>query len=84
MQYSNHGVALAGYVVECASGMPFADYVAEKILAPLGMERSDFRLTPDIEQRLSSSYQWRRGKYVKAPYVHINVTPAGALMTTAA
>jgi len=84
IQYSNHGVALAGYVVECASGMPFADYVAEKILAPLGMERSDFRLTPDIEQRLSSSYQWRRGKYVKAPYVHINVTPAGALMTTAA
>ncbi len=84
IQYSNHGVTLAGYVVECASGMPFADYVAEKILAPLGMECSDFRLTPDIEQRLSSSYQWRRGKYVKAPYVHINVTPAGALMTTAA
>ena len=84
IQYSNHGVALAGYVVECASGLPFADYVAEKILAPLGMERSDFRLTPDIEQHLSSSYQWRRGKYVEAPYVHINVAPARALMTTAA
>ena len=84
IQYSNHGAALAGYVVECAGGMPFADYVAEKILAPLGMEHSDFRLTPDIEQHLSSSYQWRRGKYVEAPYVHINPAPAGALMTTAA
>lgn len=83
-QYSNHGVALAGYVVECASGLPFAEYVAENILTPLGMEHSDFQLTPGIEQRLSSSYQWRRGKYVKVPYVHINVAPAGALMTTAA
>lgn len=84
IQYSNHGAALAGYVVECVGGMPFADYVAGKILAPLGMERSGFRLTPDIEQHLSSSYQWRRGEYVKVPYVHINVAPAGALMTTAA
>ena len=84
IQYSNHGAALAGYVVECAAEMPFADYVADKILAPLGMEHSDFRLTPDIEQHLSASYEWRKGKYVKVPYVHINVAPAGALMTTAA
>ncbi len=84
IQYSNHGAALAGYVVECAGGLPFAEYIKANILAPLGMESSDFQLTPDIEQHLSSSYQWRRGKYVKAPYVHINVAPAGALMTTAA
>ena len=84
IQYSNHGVALAGYVVECASGLPFAEYVVENILAPLGMERSGFELTSDIEQHLSSSYQWRRGKHVKVPYVHINPAPAGSLMTTAA
>ena len=84
IQYSNHGVALAGYVVECAGGLPFAEYMRGNILTPLGMERSDFQLTPDIEQHLSSSYQWRRGKHVKVPYVHINVAPAGALMTTAA
>lgn len=84
IQYSNHGAALAGYVVECASGTPFAEYVTANILAPLGLEHSDFQLTPDIDEHLSSSYQWSRGKYVKVPYVHTNVTPAGALMTTAA
>ncbi|MFY9552832.1 MAG: serine hydrolase domain-containing protein, partial [Thermoanaerobaculia bacterium] len=36
-KYSNVAVALAGYVVEAASGEPYAEYVARHILAPLGM-----------------------------------------------
>ncbi|MCR4425507.1 MAG: serine hydrolase [Firmicutes bacterium] len=83
-QYSNHGMTLAGYVVECASGTPFVHYVQEHILALLGMVHSSFELTPSMQEQLSSSYQWRRGKYVKVPYVHINLIPAGMLMTTAA
>jgi CubicO group peptidase (beta-lactamase class C family) len=38
--YSNYGIALAGYVVERVSGQPFETYVAERILARLGMEHS--------------------------------------------
>jgi CubicO group peptidase (beta-lactamase class C family) len=36
-QYSNLGVALLGEVVAAASGMPYARYVEQKILAPLGL-----------------------------------------------
>ena len=36
-RYSNHGYALAAYVVEEVSGLPFDQYVAEQILQPLGM-----------------------------------------------
>jgi len=38
--YSNYGIALAGYVVERISGIPFYEYVADHIFAPLSMNRS--------------------------------------------
>ena len=41
--YSGPGYWLAGYAIEQAAGAPFADVVAEKVLAPLGMRRSTFR-----------------------------------------
>lgn len=43
--YSNWGAALAGYVVECITGMPYSEYVHRNILEPLGMEHT--AVTPD-------------------------------------
>jgi CubicO group peptidase (beta-lactamase class C family) len=37
-QYSNLGLSLAGYIVEAVSGQPYAEYVRENILDPLGMD----------------------------------------------
>jgi CubicO group peptidase (beta-lactamase class C family) len=39
-EYSNYGFALAGRVVATASGMPYEEYLAKEILAPLGMRAS--------------------------------------------
>jgi CubicO group peptidase (beta-lactamase class C family) len=41
--YSGPGYWLAGYAIEQASGMSFADAVAQRVLRPLGMVRSTFR-----------------------------------------
>lgn len=41
--YSNWGAALAAYIVECVSGMDYADYVHQFIFEPLGMERTFIR-----------------------------------------
>jgi CubicO group peptidase (beta-lactamase class C family) len=41
--YSNHGMALAGHLVEAVSGISFAEYVEKNIFEPLGMEHSSFR-----------------------------------------
>ncbi len=38
--YSNWGAALAGYVIECISGMSYGDYLHEHILKPLKMEHT--------------------------------------------
>ncbi|WIM92976.1 serine hydrolase domain-containing protein [Actinoplanes oblitus] len=37
--YSNFGYHLAGRVIERASGLPYATYVRQKLLAPLGITR---------------------------------------------
>jgi CubicO group peptidase (beta-lactamase class C family) len=41
-RYSNPGFVMLGQVVAEASGQPYIDYVQEHILAPLGMENTDF------------------------------------------
>lgn len=38
--YSNYGAAVAGYVVECVSGMDYCEYVHKNIFEPLGMEHT--------------------------------------------
>jgi CubicO group peptidase (beta-lactamase class C family) len=40
MSYSNPGFNIAGRVIEAVSGQPYADYMADEVFAPLGMDRS--------------------------------------------
>lgn len=42
--YSNDAYCLLGALVESVSGVPYSEYVAASILAPLGMTRSTFEL----------------------------------------
>lgn len=40
--YSNLGIDLAGYILQVVSGKPFAQYMKEKVLEPIGMKNSSF------------------------------------------
>src|SRR5690606_25761525 len=42
LAYSNYGTALAGYIVEQVSGIPFSLYIEENIFNKLGMDNSTF------------------------------------------
>jgi CubicO group peptidase (beta-lactamase class C family) len=44
--YSNTGFELAGAAVEERAGMPFADYLAEAVLVPLGMSATTLEGSP--------------------------------------
>jgi CubicO group peptidase (beta-lactamase class C family) len=81
--YSNHGMSLAGYVVEVVSGMPFAQYVDQNILQPLGMERSSFVRTPALAPDIAVSYSFKDGSYHRLPYHYLFDAPAGELNATA-
>jgi CubicO group peptidase (beta-lactamase class C family) len=55
--YSNPGFALAGLLVEEATGKAYADAMKEILFAPLGMERATFRPTEAMTRPLSQGHE---------------------------
>ncbi|MET3287514.1 UNVERIFIED_CONTAM: CubicO group peptidase (beta-lactamase class C family) [Brevibacillus sp. OAP136] len=54
--YDNTGFLLAGYAVEKASGIPFAQYMDEKVFKPLGMASTSVRFKPELLKRMAAHY----------------------------
>jgi CubicO group peptidase (beta-lactamase class C family) len=81
--YSNHGYALAAYVVEEVSGIPFDQYVMENILLPLGMEKSRYLLSPPLPDRLAIGYVYEDGEHVPQPMDYDSDYPGGSIVSTA-
>jgi CubicO group peptidase (beta-lactamase class C family) len=55
--YTGPGYWLAGYAVEQAGGVWFADVVAERVLEPFGMNRSTFRPTQAMTYPLALDHR---------------------------
>ena len=85
-QYCNLGYLVAGHVVEVLSGIPWEDYVRTRLLAPLGMGRSnlsadDMSADPDH----ATAYERRQGVVVPVPQRPVTaMAPAGAVNSCAA
>jgi CubicO group peptidase (beta-lactamase class C family) len=83
LSYSNHGIALAGLVVEQVSGRPFAEYVRDEILLPLGMTHSGFGLPSPPPEALAVGHL-RHGDIDRPAGVdRIHWAPAGDFYTSA-
>ncbi len=80
MVYCNAGAGVVGVAIERASGRAFDDYAREAVLRPLGMQRADFALTPELARQIAKSYA---GDGTETPYQHIVVKPAGSLNVSA-
>lgn len=52
-EYSSMGVSLLGHALAHAAGKPYEELIAERILAPLGMSRTAFAPTPEMETHLA-------------------------------
>lgn len=50
-------VDVLGHVIEKVSGQTLADYLEERIFAPLGMKDTGFRVAPEDEERLAAVYR---------------------------
>jgi CubicO group peptidase (beta-lactamase class C family) len=84
--YSNYATALAGYVVQRVSGLPFDDYVDQRILAPLGMTRTTTRqpLPARFRADMSGGYTWGDGHFKRHPFEIVNgASPAGSVSASA-
>lgn len=79
--YSNYGTALAGYMVQRVSGMPFEEYIEKNIFAPLGMEHATFRqpLPDALAKDMASGYAYSAGQYLQGGFEYVVGYPAGSL-----
>ncbi|MEZ4770633.1 MAG: serine hydrolase domain-containing protein [Caldilineales bacterium] len=83
--YSAYGAALAGYIVERTSGMPFAAYVEANILQPLDMTQSSMRqpLPARLDRHRSAGYTSAGGVFIPHPPEVTQAAPAAAMSATA-
>lgn len=82
--YANLGYAIAGRVVEAATGMSFVDYATEQLLRPLGLTATgyDYRAFP--VGRLARGYRRTRdGVWEPQPFTAPgSFSPIGGLLST--
>jgi CubicO group peptidase (beta-lactamase class C family) len=83
--YLNEGYILLGKIVEEVSGIGYADYVEEKILRPLGMEKSTFREDQvDLDDNVAIPYVGgQNGAKVATRYPYGQMIADGGLMSNA-
>ncbi len=94
-RYSNAGINTAARIIEVVSGLPYEDFMAERLFKPLGMTDTTFCPTEEQAARIANSYKpGPQKKGLEATVVsqlHYPLTdrtkrfpmPAGGLFSTA-
>ncbi len=85
-QYSNLGLTLAGYVVAATAKQPYAEYVQQHILAPLGLEDTSSEMPRRHKDgRLATGYaaRVRDGHRAAVPFYEVRgMAPAFGFAST--
>ncbi len=63
----NYSVAtdVLGHFIAVVSGRPFADYLRQEVIAPLGMIDTDFHVRPDLMPRFCACYAYDRERRLR-------------------
>ena len=83
--YSNHGTAIAGYIVEEVSGMPWEDYIEQHLLEPLDMHDTTVRQPAEekLPPEISAGYKYDHGRFVRQKFEYVPPAPAGSVSASA-
>ncbi len=82
-KYSNAAVTVVGRLVEAKAGEPFETAVQKAVLGPMGLKRSSFTLTAELEADLAKAVMWTYdGRTFEAPTFALGTSPAGNLYST--
>ena len=84
--YSNWATAVAGYIVERVSGMPYDEYIDRNILQPLGMTNATTRqpLPAALRAQMSNGYKWSNGRFEPQKFEMVTgAWPAGSMSVSA-
>lgn len=85
-QYCNHGYMVAGHVVGILAGISWEDFTRDRLLSPLGMDRSNFSVDEMLaDTDHATGYARREGVVVPVPQRPVSaMAPAGAINSCAA
>jgi CubicO group peptidase (beta-lactamase class C family) len=74
--YSSPGIEILGRIIEVCSGQKYEDFIASRILRPLGMKDTFFFPPADKISRIAMVYVQKDGKLVRAPGTILAGDPA--------
>ena len=80
-QYCNVCYFALADVIRRTAGVPWADFIRDRIFLPSGMRDSRTTTTTELVPRRASGYAWRDGRYVPAPE-YLALRPSGAFLST--
>ena len=81
--YNNSGYILLGAIIAAASGMPYAEFVQQRIFEPLGMQQAYYGSSSRIIPRRASGYDGGEDGVVNQRYLSFTQPyAAGSLMMT--
>lgn len=82
-KYSSSGYVILTAIIEKVSGQTYADYLAEHIFRPLGMEATRYDNADTVLAGRASGYTWDGDAYHNAEFFDMsNVAGAGGLVST--
>jgi len=81
--YCNNAVALAGYLVEVLSGVPFEDYCEANVFAPLDMDETAWMLADLDPAHIAKPCAWNGSTWVDYGHFGYSDWPSGQLRTSA-
>jgi len=82
-KYSNSGYVLLTAVIEKASGQPYADFLAETVFQPLGMNDTGYDRNAEVLPRRASGYTPTADGVINAAYWDMSIPQgAGGLYST--
>ncbi|GAO42196.1 serine hydrolase [Flavihumibacter petaseus] len=83
--YTNAAFAVAGEVLEKASGLTWGSFLQQQIFQPLGMTRTlPYSKSIDTASNTARAHTVVEGQLKKVPYGHLdNLAPAGSIISSA-
>ena len=82
-EYSNYGFAILGRIAANVSGMPYATYLTERVLRPLGMNVTTLEARSVPAHRLAHGYRLRDGEWIEEAQLPDGAFgPMGGMLTS--
>ena len=82
-EYSNLGFTLLGRIITRVSGLPYQQYISQKIFRPLGMNHTYWEYDQVPAKDLAHGYRWIRAQYAEEALLHDGSYGAmGGIITT--